>query len=97
MHELMLKPGWPGTFHRTVKTDKGERLLTFSPNLPVQVTADEMKLLAPDIGLAIWPIERDDKKRPRFVESVPTPAKAAEKKPEAKHAAHTTAHHDKKS
>lgn len=70
----MLKPGWPGTaFRRTVKAGKKSKLLTFPPGLPVQVTADEFLALRPEIGIAIFEVERDEKDRPRFVETVDQP------------------------
>lgn len=72
MIELMLKPGWPGTFRRSVKPEKGKlRLIVFEPNKPVEVTASELKALASEIGRVVFEIERDEKNRPRFIESEP--------------------------
>lgn len=69
MPELMLRPGWPGSFRRTVGAGKKARLLKFPPGQPVSVTEAEMKALQPDIGVALFKVERDEKDRPRFVES----------------------------
>lgn len=82
MPELMLKPGWPGTFRRTVTVEgKEPRTIEFGANLPVEVSKEEMELLAPEIGVAIWPIERDDKKRPRYVEAPEHAAKKGQPEP----------------
>ena len=70
MPELMLKPGWPNTFRRSIGEGKKARTLVFKPNQPVDVKPSEIKDLGQDIGVALFEIERDEKGRPRFVETV---------------------------
>lgn len=68
----MLKPNWPSAqFQRTVTVGKKTRVLIFAANQPVEVSDAEMKALASDIGKAIVEVERDEKNRPRYVESEP--------------------------
>lgn len=77
MPELMLRPDWPGgRFQRSIVHRKGKkteagRVLVFTSGVAVDVTDDEFKALAADIGKALFEIERDPKNRPRFVETVP--------------------------
>lgn len=80
MRELMLRPGWPGGFRRTVGSGKKSRAIGFQPGQPVKVTDDEFKQLTPDVGVAVFEVERDEKDRPRFVETQPEPTTP---KPEA--------------
>lgn len=68
--EIMLKPNWPGSFRRTVGTGEQAKVLNFKAGEPVEVTADELKALKGDLGVALFEIERDEKGRPRFIESV---------------------------
>lgn len=82
MPELMLKPGWPNTFRRSVGEGKKARTLVFLPNQPVEVKPAEMRDLAADLGVAIFEIERDEKNRPRFVESVSVAADPTQVPPE---------------
>lgn len=80
MAELMLKPDWPGTFRRSVGSGKKSRTLVFERNKPVEVTAADLQALRADIGLALFEVERDEKGRPRFVETIepePNPTRAA--------------------
>jgi len=65
----MLKPGWPNSFRRTIISGKKPKTLYFDPNEPVSVTPAEMALLKRDIGVSIFEVERDEKNRPRFIES----------------------------
>lgn len=69
MHNLMLRPGWPRGFRRTVKSGKKSKVVAFQPGQTVEVTEEEFKQLAPDIGLAVFEVELDEKGRPRFVET----------------------------
>lgn len=69
MPELMLKPGWPGSFRRSVGEGKKSRTLVFLPNDPVEVKASEVDDLKADIGAAIFEVERDEKGRVRFIET----------------------------
>lgn len=71
-HEVMLKPNWPGGFRRTIKVGDESKVLEFAPGEPVEVTAEELKALKADIGVSIFEIERDEKGRPRYIESVAT-------------------------
>lgn len=66
--ELMLRPGWPKSFRRTITVGRKTRVLVFHENQPVEVSAAEAKALEADIGTAIFEVERDAKGRPRFVE-----------------------------
>lgn len=75
MPEVMLRPGWPGAFNRTIRVDGDEpRLVTFQAGIPVEVTDAELAFLKPDLEKSIFEIERDVKGRARFVESSPTPS-----------------------
>lgn len=78
MREVMLRPGWPGTFRRTVKAGRKSRLLVFEPNAPVEVSPEEFRGLAGDLGLALFEVERDEKGRPRCVESAEADDTSAE-------------------
>ena len=79
MTELMLRPGWPNTFRRRVG-GKNPRLIEFLPTVPVKVSEAEFKMLKADIGLALFEVERDEKGRPRFMESTiePVPTERSE-------------------
>ena len=70
MPELMLKPGWPGKFQRTLPGPK-KTLIVFEHGKPVEVTTKQLKELAGDVGVSIYQVERDEKNRPRFVETEP--------------------------
>ncbi len=67
----MLKPNWPGNFRRTIKTGKKgkevARLVEFTANTPVELTAAEIEAIKSDIGAALVPIEFDEKARPRVI------------------------------
>lgn len=69
---VMLKRSWPGNFRRTI-TVKGrggketKRVLEFSPGVPVDLTAEEVEAMMPDIGTALQPVELDEKARPRII------------------------------
>lgn len=91
MTELMLKPGWPGSFRRSVGEGKKARKLVFLPNQPVEVKPAELSELNADLGVAIFEIERDEKGRPRFIETeaiTPDPTQAAKGDLEAAGVAH---------
>jgi hypothetical protein len=70
MRELMLKPGWPGVFRRTVAAGKKTKVLEFRSGQPVEVTEADIRALESDIGIVLFDVIRDEKNRPRFVESV---------------------------
>lgn len=72
MAEFMLRPGWPGTFRRTVINGKKSRVVVFAPSVPVELTDAEAKQLGTDLGNAVFEVMRDEKNRPRFVEAIPT-------------------------
>lgn len=67
----MLKKDWPRTFSRTIVTGKKgkeiKRSLTFVPGVPVELTKNEVDALRFDIGVALQPIEFDEKSRPRII------------------------------
>jgi len=69
--EVMLKPSWPGIFHRTVGTGEQAKRLEFAPGEPVEVTDEEFKALKPDVGVCLFEVQRDEKGRPRAVDSKP--------------------------
>lgn len=70
MAELMLKPGWPRSLRRTLGAGKKARVIEFRAGEPVDVSAAELAALKPDIGVALYEVDRDEKGRPRFVETV---------------------------
>lgn len=67
----MLKKNWPGNFRRTIKTGKKgkevESVLEFSPGVPVDLTPAEVEALRSDIGVALVPVDFDEKARPRVI------------------------------
>ncbi len=69
MPELMLRPDWPSDFRRLVQSGDGQKPLVFTRGTPVTVTDDELLQLLPDIGVVVFEVARDEKGRPRFVES----------------------------
>lgn len=71
MPSVMLKKNWPGKFRRTItigkKGKETKRVLEFVPGVPVELTAAEIEAVRPDIGVALQPIEFDEKARPRVI------------------------------
>lgn len=67
----MLKRDWPGNFSRTITTGKkGKEVterLTFSPGVPVDLSAAQIEQLRPDIGVSLMPVDFDEKARPRII------------------------------
>ena len=67
----MLKKNWPANFRRTIATVKKgketKRVLEFTPGVPVELTAAEVDALRSDIGVALQPVEFDEKARPRVI------------------------------
>lgn len=60
MSFYMLRPGWQGTFRRSIRDQKsGEILRTveFPPRLPVEIAPAEIGSFENDIGRAIVPVE----------------------------------------
>lgn len=95
MPQVMLRPNWAaGHFNRTVSLgdpkSPEKKLLTFNKSTPTEVTDDEFLALLPDIGKALFEVERDEKSRIRYVESdveaaaVPTDPPAPPSTDEAK-------------
>jgi hypothetical protein len=68
---VMLKRNWPGNFRRTItigkKGKETKKVLEFSPGVPVDLTAAEVEALRPDIGIALLPVDFDEKNRPRVI------------------------------
>lgn len=68
---VMLKRNWPANFRRTISIGKKgkeiKKQLEFSPGVPVELTAAEVEALRSDIGVALQPIEFDEKARPRVI------------------------------
>lgn len=71
MPYVMLKKDWPGSFRRTIKTKaRGKDVVShmeFTPNVPVELTPLEIDALRSDIGVALTPVEFDEKARPRVI------------------------------
>lgn len=71
MPSVMLKKTWPANFRRTITTGKKgketKRVLEFRPGVPVELTAAEVEAVRADIGVALQPIEFDEKARPRVI------------------------------
>jgi hypothetical protein len=68
---VMLKKNWPANFRRTITTGKkGKEVkstLEFSPGVPVDLSAAEVEALRSDIGVALVPVDFDEKARPRVI------------------------------
>ena len=68
---VMLKKNWPANFRRTIANGKKgketKRVLEFTPGVPVELTAAEVDALRSDIGVALQPVEFDEKARPRVI------------------------------
>lgn len=72
MPHVMLKPGWPGTFHRTLRRPDGSsRSVEFGKGQPVELSDAEVASVLPDLGRALVPVNLDEKGRPRVVELQP--------------------------
>lgn len=84
--EVMLRPNWPGGFRRTIKVGEESKVLNFAPGEALEVTPEELKALSGDLGKSLFEIERDEKGRPRFIESdvEPAPSDPTRTKPAAK-------------
>lgn len=71
MPSVMLKKNWPGNFRRTIKIGKKGKevtqVLEFTPGVPVELTPAEIEAVRADIGVALQPIEFDEKARPRVI------------------------------
>lgn len=67
----MLRRDWPSEFNRTITVrHKGKDLrqqMVFSPGVAVDLTPAEIEALRGDIGIALQPVELDDKARPRII------------------------------
>ncbi len=64
---VMLRSNWPNTFRRTVTLKGQKQTLEFRPGVPVDLTPVEISALQPDIGIALMPVEFDEKARPRVI------------------------------
>lgn len=68
---VMLKKNWPANFRRTItigkKGKETKRVLEFTPGVPVELTPAEVDALRSDIGVALQPVEFDEKARPRVI------------------------------
>ena len=68
MPEVMLPVTWPNTFRRTITPKHGKaRVMEFQPGVPVDLRPSDVDLLKADIGVALMPIHRDEKGRPRVI------------------------------
>jgi hypothetical protein len=74
---VMLKKNWPANFRRTITTGKKgkevKKTFEFSPGVPVDLTAAEVEALRSDIGVALVPVDFDEKNRPRVITDDVTP------------------------
>lgn len=62
MSLYMLRPGWQGTFRRSIRdraTGEILRTVEFQPRVPVEISAAEIGPFESDIGRAIVPVEID--------------------------------------
>ena len=68
---VMLKRNWPGGFRRTITLGKKgkeiKKTLDFLPGVPVDLSAAEVEALRSDIGVALVPVDFDEKARPRVI------------------------------
>jgi hypothetical protein len=68
---VMLKRTWPANFRRTITTGKKNKEVTetleFSPGVPVDLSSAQVEALRPDIGVALVPVDFDEKARPRVI------------------------------
>lgn len=69
---VMVKPGWPGSFHRSVFGPKGERLrlLKFDPGEVYEVEGDNLAAITGDLDLSLVEVFADGKDRPRTKEGI---------------------------
>jgi len=60
---VMLKPRWPGTFHRNVRDDAGEVVerLSFVKGKRVELTDEQFEAVRGDIGHALMVVNEDGK------------------------------------
>jgi len=79
---LMLRRGWPGSFRRSVRDEKGEivRTVEFQSNEPQEIKPEEMPFFANDIGNALVAVKEDDG-RIRVIEDEPGEDASDESKP----------------
>jgi len=77
---VMLKKNWPANFRRTITTGKKgketKRVFEFLPGIPVDLTAAEVEALRSDIGVALVPVDFDEKNRPRVITDEVIPEEA---------------------
>jgi len=64
---VMLRSNWPNTFRRTITMKGQKQTLEFNPGVPVDLTPSEISALQSDIGVALVPVEFDEKARPRVI------------------------------
>ena len=64
---VMLRSNWPNTFRRTITMKGQKQTLEFKPGVPVDLTPSEISALQSDIGVALVPVEFDEKARPRVI------------------------------
>lgn len=80
MPHVMLKKNWPGVFHRSVRTQKGElvKRLAFAPGEPVELDELELAAVSADLRKKILvPVNLDAKRRPRVLDLQPAVAEVA--------------------
>lgn len=82
---VMLRKNWPGTFRRTINAKSGCKVqLIFEPGTPVDLTTHEIECLRSDIGVALMPVEFDEKARPRMITEDVVPEEPQKEQPQAK-------------
>jgi hypothetical protein len=81
---VMLRANWPAAFRRTIISGGGKVTLEFKPGVPVDLTPSEISGVQADIGVALVPVEFDEKARPRVITDDVVIDDAAEVTPEAK-------------
>lgn len=72
---LMLRRGWPGTFRRSIRDEKGSviRSVEFLKDEPQEVSSGELPAFLPDIDNALVPVRIDETGRIRVIDTKETP------------------------
>ena len=72
--DLVLRPTWPGHWHRAVRDPKGNvlRILQFTPGVVYDLDGDDLAAVKADIGITLLPVEyregpEGNKERPRIM------------------------------
>lgn len=85
--DLVLKPTWPGHWHRAVRDPKGKvlRVLQFTPGVVYDLAGEDLAAVQADIGITLLPVEYREgaaKERPRIMVDGVAQAVTHERAPE---------------